>query len=158
MKKQIFFVVLIILPLVLCIPGFSLTMTGCLSGSCENGQGKAKFDRGSTYEGEWKNGNMNGWGIYTFEKGNMGQKYKGEFKNGQFEGEGTFWAVDGSRFEGTWVNGQQVKGTYYFNNRNELKCTGQWKGPYLNGEGACWYANGTKKEGLWQNGQYQGKK
>ncbi len=146
--------------LILCVPyqAYSLTVDKCLSGDCQNGYGKARFKRGSTYEGQWKNGTMEGKGIYLYEKGNTGRKYQGDFKNGHFEGQGTFWAFDGSRFVGEWKRGQQSKGTFYFAKDKRRQCTGEWQGPYLNGRGTCWYTDGTKQEGIWKRGQYQGKK
>lgn len=38
------------------------------------------------YEGEWENGNFNGFGIYTFQNGDI---YNGSFFNGKFHGAGT---------------------------------------------------------------------
>ncbi len=156
-KKRWIFVMLVVLIFSFCSKGFSLVFEKCLSGNCQDGYGKARFSRGSTYEGQWKNGAMEGDGVYLYEKGNSGKKYKGEFKKGHFEGEGKFWSVDGSRFVGEWKRGQQVKGTFYYKNGKVRKCTGEWKGPYLHGKGACWYKNGKKKEGFWKKGKYKGK-
>jgi hypothetical protein len=38
------------------------------------------------YKGEWENGNFNGFGIYTFQNGDV---YQGSFFNGRFHGLGT---------------------------------------------------------------------
>ena len=51
------------------------------------------FPDGRTYEGEWKNGNPNGQGTFTYPK--LG-KYVGEHKDGFPHGKGTF----------TWSNGR----------------------------------------------------
>ena len=61
----------------------------CISGDCNNGNGKYKYDTGS-YEGSFKGGFRDGQGTYTFNLGDSktgiwekGKLYKGTYKYGQ---------------------------------------------------------------------------
>ena len=51
-----------------------------------NCKGTASFEDGSSYHGEWKNGQANGQGVRVFSDG---AKYVGDFKNGLFHGNGS---------------------------------------------------------------------
>ncbi|XP_068430632.1 MORN repeat-containing protein 5 [Clinocottus analis] len=66
---------------------------------------------GSSYEGDTKNGRMDGKGVYTFP---TETKYKGEMKNGMFHGKGVLHFPNGSTYEGTWENGRATQGLYTF--------------------------------------------
>merc|ERR1711973_1039557 len=57
---------------------------------------------GSSYEGEMKNGRMEGKGEYTLPP-SLGTKYEGEMKDGMFHGEGTLYFSNGSKYIGKWV-------------------------------------------------------
>ena len=47
---------------------------------------------GDRYEGEWKNGKIEGKGIYCR---NNGDRYEGDFKNGKREGKGILYLNNG---------------------------------------------------------------
>ncbi|XP_072016006.1 MORN repeat-containing protein 5-like [Amphiura filiformis] len=66
---------------------------------------------GSGYEGDHKNGRMEGKGKYTFP---TDTKYEGDMKDGQFHGKGTLFFPNGSKYEATWENGIAVQGKYTF--------------------------------------------
>jgi len=51
------------------------------------GYGVYNYKNGSKYEGHWKNGSSNGHGSYTFANGD---NYTGEFLNGRFNGKGIY--------------------------------------------------------------------
>ena len=69
-----------------CNTGFAQ----CIKGDCNNGQGTYRWESGSKYVGEWKDGKTHGQGTYTWATGNSaGNKYVGEFKNGRYHGQGT---------------------------------------------------------------------
>ena len=57
------------------------------------------FPDGRTYEGEWKNGNPNGQGTFTWSNG---RKYVGEWKDGKYNGQGIFTYPDGEKYEGEY--------------------------------------------------------
>ena len=56
-----------------------------LSNESGEGLGKFTFPDGDTYEGEFKDWDMNGQGTYTWSDG---RKYVGEFKDGERTGQG----------------------------------------------------------------------
>ncbi|XP_062515514.1 MORN repeat-containing protein 5-like [Corticium candelabrum] len=56
----------------------------------------------TSYEGDRKNGRMEGSGVYTFP---TGTKYVGEIKDGLFHGHGTLHFPSGMKFEGEWEKG-----------------------------------------------------
>ena len=55
------------------------------------------------YEGELKNGNFEGRGIYYDENGN--KRYEGEFKDNNYEGRGIYFDENGNkRYVGEFKN------------------------------------------------------
>jgi len=68
---------------------------------------------GSRYEGDYKNGRMEGQGTYSFPP-SIKTKYVGEINDGMFHGKGTLYFPDGSKFVGEWSNGEVVSGQYIF--------------------------------------------
>ena len=57
---------------------------------------------------------------------NNGTRYEGDFKNDQREGKGIFYWNEGDRYEGEFKNDQiEGLGTMYFQNRIIKKC--RWK-------------------------------
>ena len=72
----------------------SITLLSFFLTSCDKKENvNIVLPDGSKYEGEWKNGNPNGKGTFTYPK--LG-KYVGELKDGFPHGQGTF----------TWSNGR----------------------------------------------------
>ena len=55
--------------------------------------------------GEWKYGNSDGQGTYTWTTGG---KYVGEWKDGKHDGQGTYTSPDGSVQKGLWKNGKFI--------------------------------------------------
>lgn len=60
------------------------------------------FDDGSSYSGEWKDGKIEGRGVFMWVNGD---RFEGEWKNDLQNGQGTFAASDGSVYYGGWKNG-----------------------------------------------------
>ena len=61
-----------------------------------------QFDNGDTYEGNWVNDVINGYGKYTWSSGNV---YEGNWKNDARNGYGKITWSDGDVYEGNWENG-----------------------------------------------------
>ena len=61
------------------------------------------YSDGRKYVGEFKNGKLQGHGIYTYRGG----KYVGEWKNGEKNGQGTETLPDGRKYVGKWKNGEK---------------------------------------------------
>ena len=54
-------------------------------------------NNGATYEGEWMNGERDGYGIQQWADGS---RYEGEWRNGKANGEGKLYHADGDIYEG----------------------------------------------------------
>ncbi|XP_053420370.1 radial spoke head 1 homolog isoform X3 [Nycticebus coucang] len=71
----------------------------------KHGQGTFIYPDGSKYEGEWADDQKHGHGVYYYVNNDT---YTGEWFAHQRHGQGTyFYAETGSKYVGTWVNGQQ---------------------------------------------------
>ena len=70
-------------------------------------EGKCFYSNGKIcYEGNWKNGKMDGKGVCYNEKGEL--CYSGYFKNGKRDGKGKSFGVDGGLcYDGNWKNGKR---------------------------------------------------
>lgn len=73
---------------------------------------------------------INGFGTYIYPSGN---KYVGNRSNYKMDGSGTFYFLDGERFEGTFKNNLFSNGSYFFKIGAIYKGTYDNKGLQLNG-------------------------
>ncbi len=88
-----------------------------------------KYEDGSIYEGEWKNGKRDGKGKYTYTNGGI---FEGKYKNGKRDGKGKFISSSGSIFKGKYKNGK-----------------GDGKGKFISSSGSIF-------EGKYKNGKRDG--
>src|SRR5690349_6359222 len=63
------------------------------TGDCQNGKGKKVDADGNTFDGQWKNGKLNG--VATMAMPN-GVKYIGEFQDDAMHGYGVVYLANGS--------------------------------------------------------------
>ena len=110
------------------------------------------------YEGEWKNGVMDGEGSF-FIKERL--SYKGEWKKGRKNGKGILFYKNGEKeYDGEWKNGgKNGIGKYYFPS-GKLQYNGEWLKDEAEGYGKSYYnteENTIKYNGNWQDSQYHGK-
>ncbi|KAK7120244.1 hypothetical protein R3I94_020295 [Phoxinus phoxinus] len=99
---------------------------------------------GSSYDGDYKNGRMEGMGEYTIP---THTRYVGEMKDGMFHGKGELHFPNGSKYEGTWEKGISKQGKYTFSDGLEYKET-DWD--YCDGTDRRFYSercNGLKPAG-----------
>ena len=91
---------------------FPLVVFGqCISGNCDNGFGVWKYSTGDVYKGEWRNGEMEGIGVYNFK--GAGDIYRGEWKSNKIHGFGTFTYASGAYYSGEFKDGKRNGlGTY----------------------------------------------
>jgi len=82
---------------------------------------------GTAYEGDFANGQINGYGLLTLP---TGEKVLGQFKNSVLSGRGLLVGKDGSRY------------------------AGEFDKNVFNGQGIFLLANGERKEGIFRNGQF----
>lgn len=85
------------------------------------GEGKGRI---YLYEGGWKRGIPNGFGIETIVNVLI---YKGFFVDGKKSGQGVLKYADGSQFEGSF-EGNRIEGTGVYKTNGH-----QWKGTWKNG-------------------------
>mmetsp|Transcript_67933 Transcript_67933/g.100785 ORF Transcript_67933/g.100785 Transcript_67933/m.100785 type:complete len:177 (-) Transcript_67933:81-611(-) len=131
---------------------------------------------GSSYEGNWKNDQYDGYGVRKFPNGYI---YAGMFQNGRFYGHGRCDFPNGDSYEGDWIDGlmeglgkyiHKVNGDIY----EGMYLAGKRDGPgryrhrnrrtdivhYVNnkrmGEGVRWSKDG-KKAWLLQGKEVMGK-
>ena len=71
-----------------------------------NGTGLLQYPNGDRYEGEFKDDLPHGNGVHEWSRGNT---YEGEWLKGKPHGEGVF-LNNGARYAGTWQNGCFSKG------------------------------------------------
>ena len=100
---------------------------------------------------EHNNNNINNNKELLFNDG----KYVGQVVNGVAEGKGTWYGINGDRYEGDWkFNKREGKGIYYFNNGNRYE--GDFKNGIRDGRGIGYFKNGDKYEGEYKNGLREG--
>ena len=81
------------------------------------------YKSGSTYEGEWKGGFRDGYGIQNWLDGAY---YEGEWSMGYAHGDGRFRHNDGDEYEGEWAN-DKASGAGTYTHLNGAKYEGNWK-------------------------------
>ncbi|MEH2315413.1 MAG: protein kinase [Nostoc sp.] len=98
-----------------------------------SGKGVMIFKNGSRYNGEFKNNQRNGCGIFLYPTSKSFYKdYIGQFVNDKFEGLGKIRFKDGNEYRGNFKAG------------------------HCEGQGIFKFADGSFKNGIWQNGKLQG--
>jgi serine/threonine protein kinase len=88
----------------------SYTLDQSLYDCVPNGKGKAVFEDGRVYEGNFANGIRSGKGKMTFKDGSY---YEGEVKNNRAAGTGSYHWKDGTYYNGTWENDNYLDGSIY---------------------------------------------
>ena len=105
--------------------------------STASGKQKVRLS-GSVYEGEMKDGVMQGKGILTYDDGS---RYEGDFRNGTFDGWGTLIYPDGHRYVGQFRNGT-YDGTGTMTYPDGKVYTGEYKEGAMHGQGTFKDKNG----------------
>ncbi len=96
----------------------SFKKTGCVTGNCKDGEGLFVHKTQGSYQGMWKNGKRDGYGIQYYPNGN--KMYEGEYKAGKREGNGIYYFQNGERFEGKFLNDGTTDDGYYILKDNEV--------------------------------------
>lgn len=74
--------------------------------------GAGFFANGNWYSGEWKDGQMNGYGRFYYSSNKQGIYYEGNLVDNERMGYGAYVWVDGERFEGTWSDNAKTDWAY----------------------------------------------
>lgn len=132
------------------ILNLSLFSDSCKKGDCQNGKGIKLFTNGNSYEGDFKNGVFDGFGIFTSAKGT---KYLGQFKNGKKNGFGTL------TFEGILSNSKPSSKNEKSISVKKIRYEGEWKENRKEGNGKLTIENNGKRKlylGYFNNGKLDG--
>ena len=134
-----------------------------------HGHGILTYPTGSTYDGNWKDGEANGHGSVTYPDG---ATYVGNFKNDKRHGHGILTYPNGSTYDGNWTdgkaNGHGVSiggGSRYVGNvKNDQKhghgvytypdgstYVGNFKNDKRHGYGVYTYSDGSTYVGYWKD-------
>lgn len=97
-----------------------------IEGKPADGKGTMVYPSGNRYDGEYKDGDRSGCGVFDFSNG---RRYIGQFKADQFNGKGTWILETGERYIGEFKNNQ------------------------CDGKGIFIFFNGSSKAGLWEKGE-----
>jgi len=131
----------------------------------KDGNAKATFPNGDSYEGAYVSQMRNGRGEYIFaartapagerEENEEYAKYSGEYKDGQRNGVGTFVYPDKSSYIGQWkCDERHGHGVYTYSSGD--KYVGQWVNDEKNGEGTYIYCHdATQLSGHWKKGKLE---
>jgi len=136
------------------------------------------FKNGDTFQGEWHNGQMHGYGVYTYAT--SGNRYEGEYehhlkhgygiftyrqtgivhkgnwKKGVKEGPGTTIFPNGDRYVGNF-SANEFNGFGEFMHSNGDRYAGNWEHSAQEGHGSMFYVDGTVYEGAWKDSKKHGK-
>ena len=92
-----------------CPGSSSLVWTDC--------SGSIGYQNKNSYTGEWKDGQHDGHGAYTFGSGNI---YVGEFENNLFNGQGKYTFANENSYFGSFKDGKRHgQGTYTYENGSQ---------------------------------------
>lgn len=110
--------------------------------------GKFEWEDGSYYEGEMKNDNFHGKGVYYWKEG---RTYSGDWVDGQMDGKGLFTYLDGSYYDGEFHKGlRNGNGKYVWNENKSYE--GGWLNGRQHGKGK-YIKNDKEVDGIWINGK-----
>lgn len=140
-------------------------------GDCVNGFGKLE-QSGNVFEGQWKNSQPNGKGVWTRSNGNVisgdnwvdgklqgqgtetypdGRKYVGEFNNTKYNGYGVDTYPDGRTYSGNFIDGIP-SGSGKLSNADGSVYEGEFVRGIPQGKGTYTYPDGSKYVGELKNG------
>jgi hypothetical protein len=120
---------------------------GEMSGGERNGYGVFEW-KGNTYEGFWVNGEATGSGRLKYKSGTI---KTGNFIRMILNGNGKIIWPEGGKLEGTFKNGNIIKGNY-INEKGEKKLYGFLGGDGGNGFTTLDYYNGDRLVSVFENG------
>ena len=119
-----------------------------------NGKGRLFSINGDYYEGFFKDGIIEGYGMYYSKK--SGYKYMGDFKNYKFHGKGKLIYDDKMTYEGNFFEGyKNGEGKLTF--KDGAYYEGNFEKNIFNGKGKFHFKDGRRYNGDWKNNIMEGK-
>ncbi len=132
--------------------------TASWSGPCVNkrasGRGLLVWRAGEgeqRYEGEMRDGHLNGRGKYVFS---LNTSYEGDFKDDDFDGKGVM-VEPGVRYDGAWKAGRK-NGRGLLSTMNGDRYDGDFLDDAMTGKGMLVLSDGRKYEGALKEGLPEG--
>tara|TARA_B100000768_G_C11210476_1_gene345781 strand:+ start:11 stop:988 length:978 start_codon:yes stop_codon:yes gene_type:complete len=143
----------------------------CVSGDCVNGKGYWKDISGFVYNGEFKNGEITGYGILTYSKSyNNGDEvgksymhysdaisYEGYLENSLPQGKGKIIFKDDFKMEGEFEDGKLISGKIFQPKEIGYILIGDFIDNQLKSPGTMEFYNGNKYVGDIKNNLPNGK-
>ncbi len=127
-------------------------------GDCFNGEGIKRWKDGGVEKGNWKNGELIGFGYQYFGKTSefAGDSYEGEFLD-VYHGYGKYTDVsEDAVYTGEWENGKaDGKGKVIFG-KNSKHPYGYYDGEWKNGKRHGYGIKYWGESGQWANNKYEG--
>jgi hypothetical protein len=136
--------------ILLCL-AFTTLSAQCLSGNCQNGMGKFRFQNGALYEGQMTYSKLNGIGKLRYANGDL---YDGHWVMNQRHGKGVIKTHDGFTYEGNFVN-NQLQGSIKVKDPKGGLFVGQWEAGKAVGSGQYTTPDGQQKTGKWIEKSFQ---
>ena len=103
----------------------------CVRRDAQATRGLCRFLNGNCYEGEFRDGKMEGAGTYLWTDGN---KYEGEVLGNRIEGRGTYMWTNGTEYTGEVRDGLR-NGSGVFRLSEGRYCDGDWRDGKMHGVG-----------------------
>jgi len=122
--------------------------TGPLLNEEPHGQGRWRHPDGRNYIGDFKYGEITGYGTMTFAGG---EKYVGSFLRGKAHGDGTMTHPGGKKYSGEFRHGI-IEGYGIMTFAGGEKYTGFFKNGVGHGKGTMTHPDGRSVSGTWTNG------
>lgn len=119
----------------------------CIKGDCVNGPGETRYKDGDRFVGEFENGKKK-TGIYFYINKDT---YEGEFEEGNREGFGLYIYSNGDKYEGFYKNDLKSYGQLNFKNGDFYK--GNFLENLFHGYGSFQKKDGELIEGYWEKGE-----
>lgn len=137
------------------------TYTGMLVAGEYIGYGIYTWDNGDIYQGEFKNNWINGYGVYKYHDDKIFKEYSGEWIDGVRNGHGTMWyaetdADERDKYTGGWLNGDRHGNDSTLIWKSGAVYTGDYENNLRNGEGKMTFSSGNVYDGSWKAGKENG--
>jgi hypothetical protein len=116
------------------------------------GQGVFMMGDGSSYEGNFENGEISGYGTRRWPDGSS---YSGQFHLGEFCGQGLYLGANGEQYEGSF-EGNRRHGYGKLSCGNGMTYSGEWSQHKFHGQGNLLRADGSQHAGEFAGGLPEG--
>lgn len=120
-----------------------------------HGEGRLLHNGSLFYEGEFKNGVIEGKGI-MYDLEDRSSYYEGEFKNNRYQGEGKIVYSDGTYYVGPFADGMREGTGKLLNADGSLLYTGAFSGDAIHGKGTYYFSETDYYIGNFERGLFEG--